>query len=285
MDNNTSNNSVLRRLALPTGLLAGGIALGALFSPIGLASAQDDDSTEPSAETAEDAERVHAHDMGSRGGRFLASQAVEELTGLDREAIREGFADGQSLADQAEAAGVSTEDLVSGLVSEATERIEAAVAEGNLTQAEADEKLADIESRVSERVTVVPDPTGRTGGRGLRSQVIEELTGLDPETIREGFANGESLADQAEAAGVSTEDLVSGLVAEATERVDAAVAEGDLTEAEADEKLADIEDRVSERVTTVPDLSERPGRRGRGPGRSGAAGEAPGTDTETSVSA
>jgi hypothetical protein len=73
--------------------------------------------------------------------------------GMTEDELRTALeADGTTLADVAEEKGVDVGTLVDALVSAGQERIAAAVEDGRLTQEEADERLADLEERVTERV-------------------------------------------------------------------------------------------------------------------------------------
>lgn len=108
---------------------------------------------------------------------------------------------------------------------------------------------------------------GHRGGRDLaaRSEVVTDLLGIDAETLRAELVAGSTLAEVAVANGVSSDDLAAALVAEAEERIAEHVEEGSLTEEEAAAKLADITDRVSERVNSVAPI----GGEGHGPGHRG----------------
>ena len=64
---------------------------------------------------------------------------------------------GQTLAQIAEAEGVSRADLISGLVAAAETRLAADVTSGRLTQAQADERSATLTARITEKV----DQAGR----------------------------------------------------------------------------------------------------------------------------
>ena len=61
-------------------------------------------------------------------------------------------------------------------------------------------------------------------------------------------------------AGISEDELVDALVASATERVEAKVEEGRISQEQAGERLAEIDERITERVNSEP--GEREGRRG-----------------------
>ena len=108
---------------------------------------------------------------------------------------------------------------------------------------------------------------GHRGGRamGAHAEVVTDLLGIDAETLRGELAAGSTLAEVAEANGVSADDLVAALVDEAEAHIAEHVEEGSLTEEEAAAKLADIADRVSERVNSVAPA----GGEGHGPGHRG----------------
>ncbi len=157
------------------------LALGGLTATAAAAQSNDDGSA-PSAESVEssvdtggteaepadrpegerpegerlEGERPGADRLGRHGrpGGCEINAAIEAL-GIDRADLRDAMRDGESIADVAEANGVDVDDVIAALVESATERINDAVTEGRLTQAEADERLADVEARVTDRVNHV----------------------------------------------------------------------------------------------------------------------------------
>lgn len=96
----------------------------------------------------------------SGGGRSIGMslETIMELTGLTREEIRRGFrADPpQTLAGQALAEGVSQDELVDAVVAAIQLRVPEAVAAGRITQGQADERLADLEVKITDMVTTIP---------------------------------------------------------------------------------------------------------------------------------
>ena len=96
-----------------------------------------------------------------RGGGLHLAEAAEAL-GISVEEIREAAAEGTSLAELAAANDVTQEALVDALVAAHEEKLDAAVADGRLTQAQADERLAAFEARVTERLD---DPIRLRGPR------------------------------------------------------------------------------------------------------------------------
>lgn len=89
---------------------------------------------------------------------------------------------------------------------------------------------------------------GHRGGPGWDGEVVAELLGIDAETLREELMAGNSIADIAESNGVDVQTVIDALVDEAEAHLDLAVESGRLTAEEAEEKLADVTERVTARV-------------------------------------
>ena len=94
---------------------------------------------------------------GPRGGpgsfaRGVSSEALTDLLGLDAQELRQQLRDGATLAEIARAQDVEPEAVVDELVGELTERLDNAVANGRLDQADADEKLAEAEAKITDMV-------------------------------------------------------------------------------------------------------------------------------------
>ncbi len=136
----------------------------------------------------------------------------------------------------------------------AAERIQSKLAAGEITQAQADEALANIAAGE------LPRHKGRD--RNHKMAVLTELLGISAEDLREARQAGTPLVDVAAEAGVSEQDLIDTLVEAAQERVATGLAEGRIDQAKADEILAGLEDRISEKVNSV---STKQGHRHRAP--------------------
>lgn len=109
------------------------------------------------------AERRGEFRRGPRG-RFGAGQVLEEL-GIDREAVRDGVDAGLTLGEIADANGSSADALTDALIAAANERIDAAVENGRIDEARADELRASVDDRVSDLVDGELEFRGRRGGR------------------------------------------------------------------------------------------------------------------------
>lgn len=112
----------------------------------------------------------------------------------------------------------------------------------------------------------------RFGGPG-HLDVAAEAIGIEPDALHEALREGRTVAEVAEANGVEVQDVVDAVVAEARERLSAAVADGRLTQEEADELGADVEERVTDLVEgRLPEGGPGRVRPGHGPGRGHGVG-------------
>jgi polyhydroxyalkanoate synthesis regulator phasin len=136
------------------------------------------------------------------------------------------------------------------------EAIQSLVDDGTITADQADAVVAQL-------VESAPDRGERSENRGERREArqdrrqapeaVQALLGLSADELREQLRAGSSLADIATAQGVDPQAVVDAIVAEMTERLDAAVAEGKLDADAAAEKLAQAQERVAERVNNSRD--------------------------------
>lgn len=115
----------------------------------------------------------------------------------------------------------------------------------------------------------------RRANRQADRQEVADLLGLEGDALAEQLRGGATLAEVAEAQGVPTSDVVDLIVQQANDRIDRAVENGRLTDEQAAEKAAELDERVQTRVEEGrPDRGDGEGRRGhRGP-----RGGGPGTD-------
>jgi hypothetical protein len=136
------------------------------------------------------------------------------------------------------------------------------VADGSITQAQADEVATTIAEARPEGFGRGGPGGGHAGGGRLDTAAAAEALGLTQEELRTRTQAGQTLADIAEAEGVAEADLVDALVAAAQTRLAEAVTDGRLTQAEADARAADLEARVAD---SVDELCGSAGRGGPGP--------------------
>ncbi|HYH24629.1 MAG TPA: hypothetical protein VD834_04710 [Blastococcus sp.] len=131
----------------------------------------------------------------------------------------------------------------SSAVERITEALSGLVTDGSITQEQADEVAA----------TLSEAGVGRGGhhGGGMELSAAATALGMTEDELRTALeTDGTTLAQVAEDQGVAVDDLVAALVQAQEERLAQAVEDGRLTQEEADERLTDIEERVTERVNS-----------------------------------
>jgi len=77
---------------------------------------------------------------------------------------------------------------------------------------------------------------------------LTDLLGLDPQELMTQLRDGKTLAEIATEQNVDPQAVIDALVAEATTRLDQAVTDGRIDQAEADQKLADATTRITDMV-------------------------------------
>jgi len=136
-------------------------ALAGLVSDGSITQAQADEVATTIAEARPEGLGRGGH--GGGGGIDMAAAAA--ALGISEDELQTQTQAGQTLADIAEAEGVEQADLVDALVAAAKTRLAEAVTAGRLTQAEADSRAADLETRITDSLDELCGPGGR-GGRG-----------------------------------------------------------------------------------------------------------------------
>ncbi len=119
------------------------------------------------------------------------------------------------------------------------------VTDGSLTEEQADEVATTLgEAGLG----------GRGGHHGGRLDLPSAATtlGMSEDELRTALqAEGTTLAQVAEDRGVAVDTLIEALVQAQQERIAQAVEDGRLTQEEADERLAGLEERIAERVNSA----------------------------------
>ncbi len=156
--------------------------------------------------------------------------------------------------------GLLTAVLVGGAIAGATQVVSAATEDsaGNTTFVVDSDDTATDDTATDDSH---PGPRGEgPGGRHGAPEELAELLGVDAAELAEQLRSGSTLAEVAEANGVDVSVVVDAMVAQANERIDAAVEDGRLTEDEAAERRAEVEEKVAEKVNEP--FKGRPGGRG-----------------------
>jgi hypothetical protein len=129
------------------------------------------------------------------------------------------------------------------------------VEDGTLTQEQADAVVARLGEAWAERP--------HRGGPGPGMEATAEVLGMTTDEVRAALASGSTLAELAEERGVATEDLVDAMLAGMEERLAERVADGTITQEQADERLAEAAEHATAHVNGEHERGEhRPFGRG-----------------------
>jgi hypothetical protein len=147
------NHKFLAATGIGAGLLAGSLGLASIL-PNGVAGAQTPTSTPASPTTTAPGtgagtsahpalRKLRQHELG------VAASTI----GVSPSELRTDVKNGQSISDVATAKGVPVDDVVNAIVKDVDARIDKAVTNGKLTQAQA----TTIEGKLPARVTKIVD--------------------------------------------------------------------------------------------------------------------------------
>ena len=120
-----------------------------------------------------------------------------------------------------------------------------AVALPALAQDDGTTTTTTVDGTTQDSTTTTPSLRGRHGG-GL--SVVSDVLGIDATELHDRLEAGETIADIATAQGVAIDEVVGALVTDAEARLADAVTDGRLTQDEAEARLVDIEQRVTDAV-------------------------------------
>jgi hypothetical protein len=208
--------------------------------------------------------------LAGSGGAYAAAAGKSATTAqsTDRATEQKAFLD-----DVAKRLNVSPDQLDTAIRGAAQARIDAAVAAGTLTKAQGDEakkRLAGGAPLLGPGLLGGKPGGGRggpergPGGRGFGGFGLDDAAtylGLTEDKLREQLDAGKSLADVAKAQSKEVAGLKTALKTAITTKLDQAVKNGALTEAQKTTMLADIDKRIDEIVNNT-----RPADGPRGPG-------------------
>jgi len=210
--------------------------LSAMAVMVGMVSAQDD-----------------ANRNGVRGGIIReVLEVVSTETGLPiRDIISQMQPDGATLADVVEANGGSVANVVSTSVANITERTNQAVVDGTITQEQADNLLSNLEQVITDGINGDLSRGSNNGSpRGNMARVllaaITDETGMDAQSVLQAVRDGSTLAEVIEANGGTVTNVVASATATVTEHVNNAVANGNMTQEQADNILGSLEQTLTD---------------------------------------
>lgn len=192
------------------------------------------------------------------------------------------------LDNAAKRLNVSPEDLSAALQGAFEDRLDQAVKDGRLTQAQADRIKARVKADGGIPLGGPLDrgerhrhggPGGPGRGmffhRGPGGDAAAKYLGLTEQELHQQLESGKSLADIAKAKGKDVDGLKAAIVDEAKSHLDKAVADKMLTDAQRDKMLQELQSHVDDIVNGKPPKGARRFRHGMGFGPPGPPPGAP----------
>ena len=206
-------------------------ALVLVLAVVGVAAAQSDPPENP-ADTGESTGFPWKNNADGQGRRAARINGLAEVFGMTVEELKAELSSGKTVAELAKEKGI---DLQQMAVDKLTERLQQAVDNGRLTQEEADQKLAEMQAKIeSGEAFERPD-------KGNRLEGWAETLGMTVEELQAALDAGQTPKEIAAAKGIDLQQLA---VDKITERLQQAVENGRLTQDEADQKLAEIQEKI-----------------------------------------
>lgn len=144
---------------------------------------------------------------------------------------------------------------VKGIRGDMTAFLAELVAKGTITQAQADAITAAAKAAKSAADAMRPTKPDRAEQLALIASTI----GIDTATVQSRLKAGESLGT---IAGAKKDALIAALVADHTKRIDADVASGKITAAQATKMKAKLTEHVTEVVNSTRNKGEKNGHKG-----------------------
>lgn len=253
-----------RRTLMMTGVVAGSVGLGSLIGAIafapGLGLAMDEDLDGPMLTIC--------------GGTADSLDAAAGAIGISTSELVSELREGRTIAQVAEAHDVPVAEVVDAIVGAEQDRLDELVADGRITQEQADALSGDLEERATDLVNgdlapfpllepgfghgvIGPGPFVRPGfiaGPGPWGFVdgplgaAADVIGIDERALLAAIAEGDTIADVARAHGVEVSEVVDVIVASMQEHLDEAVENGWLARDQAEELAEGLSDRATDLV-------------------------------------
>jgi uncharacterized protein YaiL (DUF2058 family) len=204
-----------------------------------------------------------------------AWDAAASALGLTRDQLTQQLDAGKSVADLAQAKGLSAQQVRDRMLAAGRASLDAAVRSGQLTQAQADDTYNGLVVPVTNKVTTVntqpkgtPAPAGaprcqpntpaQTAEQAVRQAAWDAaaaMLGVDPAFMKRELASGQSIADLARAKGISTQQIRDAMLIAGRNQIADAVKRGALTQAEADQLSGNLPTMVDGMLNTKPQVA------------------------------
>ena len=192
-----------------------------------------------------------------RGSRFphlhdQMIEAIETATGLTQEDVLAQLREGKTFNEVLAENSIDPQVVIDAVTAVITDELNAAVTDGRITQLRADDVLENLPDHLDRlmNATLPERPFMDRVHMGLEDSllgVLAEMAGVDARDLLQDALTPPSLAEIATANGLDPDAIITETEKRITEDVNAAVADGRMTEAAAANVLDGLHDRLVER--------------------------------------
>lgn len=210
-----------------TGTIAASLVLGGagfLYTQANAADSGATGNTQTAPSNAPDKKDFGFKGHGKHEGfGFFGNNLVKEtaaLLGVEQKAITDELKQGKTLAQIAQEKGLTEDDYLQKLVAAENQSIDSALSSGKITQDQADKKKSVLSDRLKKAIesTKPKDGEHKGGVRGKgqfgpfgKPEAAAQILGITQDELKTELKAGKSLAEIAQAKGISEEDLISKL--------------------------------------------------------------------------
>ncbi|MEO7442175.1 MAG: hypothetical protein ABIW46_01420 [Acidimicrobiales bacterium] len=220
-----------------SGIFAAGAVFGLVLGGLGIAGAQTPGGSSTTAPGFAPAAGEAGHRSGGPGhkgfgGPHLAAAA--KAIGISEADLVTALRSGQSIAQVAQSKNVAVQKVIDAMVAEARVGLVAAITE-----------------QVNHAGPFAAARGPHDGGRGRGGPLAHHLgaaaqaIGVSEADLMTAIRSGQSIAQVAQSKNVAVQKVIDALVADARSDLAAKVTAGKLTQAQADEKAADLVAKVT----------------------------------------
>ncbi len=196
----------------------------------------------------------HGHGGIVAAGLVKATAEVSEITMTE---VLDGLRNGQTLAQVAEANGKSADEVLQAFATLARERLDEAVANGHMTDAQADTLLQRATERAAELINdeTLGEKAVQRVERGIQrvlGRATADVSSLPIREVRERLLNGESFAQIAESQGHTADEVLQEAEANVQRHLDRAVNDERISQEEADARLEEFRTLAADLINQAP---------------------------------
>ena len=189
---------------------------------------------------------------GGGGGGLLASEVLKTAStylGMSPADLATALKGGKTLADVAKDKGKTADGLIKALTDAAKANLDAAVTAGWITQKQADAVLEVVTGAITDLVNDGPGvpPAKRVGPLDAAATYL----GMSVADLQTALKGGKTLAQVAADKGKTVDGLVTALTADVQTKLDNAVKNGDITQAQENTILTRLKAHVTDFVNGI----------------------------------